>query len=195
MKQIVIENPVIDSPFEMPHRHFIFDDDGITDQIGEERRLSSYFSPIAHPKKSRKADQFDLDFGTEFHKTRIKENKFINDIRERVDLWRRGGYRGVTNVTKQLLKYWTNPDREKKLFFCQIEALETVIYITEIARKYGDSWIENLLREANNKSNPLLNRVAFKMATGTGKTVVMAMMIAWHALNKFANPRDRRFSE
>src|SRR5580704_4778550 len=102
---------------------------------------------------------------------------------------------GVTQVTRKLLQHWTNPDRENKLFFCQIEALETLVYLTEAARKVGDNWIENWLRDANDSSNPGLNRVAMKMATGTGKTVVMAMLIAWHALNKLADPKDRRFSD
>ena len=87
------------------------------------------------------------------------------------------------------------PRPRKKLFFCQIEALETAIYITEVARKYGDAWIENRLREANDTSNPGLPRLALKMATGSGKTVVMAMLIAWHVLNKLANPQDARFSD
>ena len=90
---------------------------------------------------------------------------------------------------------WNDPDREKKLFFCQIEALETAIYIAEVAKKFGDAWIENDLREANLSSNPGLPRVAFKMATGSGKTVVMAMIVAWQMLNKLANAQDARFSD
>lgn len=101
----------------------------------------------------------------------------------------------MTPTTKHLLAYWTNPNRERKLFFCQIEALETAIYIVEVARKYNDAWIENALREANDTSNPGLPRTALKMATGAGKTVVMAMLIAWQALNKFANAQDARFSD
>ncbi len=95
-----------------------------------------------------------------------------------------------------LLEFWerTAPDRDKKLFFCQIEAAETAIYLTEVARKY-DPWIENSLRLANDSANPGLYRIAFKMATGTSKTVVMAMVIAWQALNKLANPQDARFSD
>ena len=68
--------------------------------------------------------------------------------------------------------------RDKPLFFCQIEAVETAIYITEVARKYGDAWIENDLRTANDTSNPGLPRMALRMATESGKTVVMAMVIA-----------------
>ena len=118
-----------------------------------------------------------------------------NRIRQRVSLWRQGGYLGVTPTTARLLEYWTDPDRERKFFFCQIEALETAIYITEVAKKYGDAWIANTVREANDTANPGLPRTAFKMATGAGKTVVMAMAIAWHALNKLANTQDARFSD
>jgi type III restriction enzyme len=193
MKQVVIENPVINSPFVEPSRHFKFSEDGITDEIFEARRVSSYFIPIAKPKKKGKSAQ--LTFETEWTQDRVEENKFINQIRSRVGLWRQGGYQGVTKTTRFMLEYWTNPDRDRKLFFCQIEALETAIYVTEVAKKYGDSWIENELRRFNEDANPLLLRIAFKMATGSGKTVVMAMLIAWHVLNKLANPQDARFSD
>jgi type III restriction enzyme len=73
--------------------------------------------------------------------------------------------------------------------------LETVIYITECAGKYGDAWIENSLREANQAANPLLYRIAFKMATGSGKTLVIAMLIGWQTLNKSPTRRDKRFSD
>lgn len=191
MKQVVIENPILNSPFQQPKRHFKFTEEGITDEIIEERRISSYFIPIAKPKK--KGKQLSLD--TEWTEDRIEENKFINQVRDRVSLWRKRDYSGITKTSRFLLDYWKNPEREKKLFFCQIEALESIIYITEVASKFGDAWIENAIRQANQDANPLLNRIAFKMATGSGKTVVMAMLIAWHALNKFANPQDARFSD
>ena len=110
-------------------------------------------------------------------------------------LWREGGYVHATKTTRRLLEYWANPQRDNKLFFCQIEALETAIYITEAARKCGDTWIENDIRDANDSANPGLYRLAFKMATGSGKTVVMGMLIAWQALNKLANSQDGRFSD
>jgi len=192
VRQVVIENPVINSPFREPGRHFKFTDEGITDEINDGRRSSSYFVPIARP---RKKSQKQLVFDTEWTQDRIEENKLVNRIRARVKLWRERGYAGITPTTSRLLAYWTDPDREKKLFFCQIEALETAIYLTEAAHKCGDAWIENELRDANDSSNPGLPRTAFKMATGTGKTVVMAMLIAWHTLNKLANPQDARFSD
>lgn len=192
MSQVVIQNPILNSPFREPTRHFRFDDDGITDQIVDGRRISSYFIPIAQPKKKSSKQRV---FDTEWTRDRIEENKLVNQIRARIKLWRDGGYLGVTPTTSRLLAYWNDPDRERRLFFCQIEALETAIYLAEAAKKYGDGWIENSIRDANNLSNPGLPRTAFKMATGSGKTVVMAMLIAWQALNKLANSQDARFSD
>ena len=193
MRQVVIENPILNSPFEEPTRHFKFSDEGITDEIVNERRVSSYFIPIAPPKK-QKSKQMEF-VETQWTKSRIEENRFINQIRERVAIWRKGQYQGITKTTEQLLEYWRNPERDRKLFFCQIEALETAIYITEVARRYGDAWIENELRRFNEGANPGIFRLAFKMATGSGKTVVMAMLIAWHTLNKLADSRNVRFSD
>ncbi len=191
MPQIVIDNPILNSPFVEPTRHFRFDEQGITNDIVETRRVSSYFTPIAQPKK--KGTQ--LQFETEWTQDRLEENRVVNLIRQRVGAWRKGGHVGVTGVTSRLLSYWTNPERDKPLFFCQVEAVETAIYITEVARKYGDAWIENDLRTANDSSNPGLPRIAMKMATGSGKTVVMAMLMAWQALNKIENRQDARFSD
>lgn len=191
MPQVVIENPILNSPYVEPIPHFRFSDEGITDEIVESRRVSSYFMPIPAAKKKGK----QLAFDTEWTRDRVEENKFINRVRARVAQWRTGRYVGVTKTTGRLLEYWTRPDRERKLFFCQIEALETAIYLTEVANKYGDAWIENDLRRFNEDANPLLFRIALKMATGSGKTVVMAMLIAWQALNKLANPQDARFAD
>jgi type III restriction enzyme len=193
MKQVIIENPIINSAFEEPLRHFRFDDEGITGEIVQERRKSHYFIPIAQPKK--KSQQLEIPLWTN---DRIEENDFINHVRERVSIWRRGGYRGAVNitpVTRRLLEHWNNPERERQLFFCQREALETVIYITEIADKSGDIYIRNQLNEYKDAANPLIFRMALKMATGSGKTVVMSMLIAYHTLNKVANPQRREFRQ
>src|SRR5271157_1942275 len=129
MPQVIIPNPILNSPFDEPTRHFFFDEDGITDKPVEARRLSSYFVPVPQPKK--KGKQLVLD--TEWTEDRIEENKFINAVRNTVAKWRFGEYEGVTGATRQLLEYWRNLDRERRLFFCQIEALETAIYLTEAA--------------------------------------------------------------
>jgi type III restriction enzyme len=125
MPPVVIENPILNSPYDEPTRHFKFGDEGITNEVVEERRTSSYFIPIAHPKKKGK----QLQFETEWTSDRLEQNRLVNLVRERVGQWRRGGHVGVTATTARLLTYWADPEREKKLFFCQIEAVETAIYI------------------------------------------------------------------
>jgi type III restriction enzyme len=195
MSSAVIENPILNSPFDEPTRHFKFDDDGITDEIVEARRRSAYFIPIPPPKKKgATAGAVQLGLAGEWTAERVKDSEFINQVRERVSAWRTAKYPNVTNITRELLEYWTDPERERKLFFCQIEALETAIYLAEVAPKL-DTWMENTLRAKNEQANPGLYRIAFKMATGSGKTVVMAMLIAWQTLNKLANPQDGRFSD
>jgi type III restriction enzyme len=132
---VTIENPILNSPFDEPRRHYRFDDDGITDEIAECRRPSSYFIPIAAPRKKGK----QLTFETQWTQDRAKENDDINFIRSRVTLWRERGYPDITPVTRGLLEYWRRSDRERRLFFCQFEALETLIYLTESAEKSGEA--------------------------------------------------------
>ncbi len=191
MSPATIDNPILNSPYHEPTRHFRFDDEGITEEVVAGRRVSGYFVPIPQPKKKG----VQLSFGPEWIDGRFKETEFINRIRGRVGQWRQSGHPGVTAVTRRLLDYWTDPHRDKPLFFCQIEAAETAIYLAEAARKRGDGWIETELRAAHEIYNPGLPRVAFKMATGAGKTLVMAMLIAWQALNKLQDRQDARFSD
>ena len=123
MPDTIIENPILNSPFREPNRHFRFSDEGITNEIVESRRASAYFVPIPPPKKKGK----QLEFDTQWTQDRIQPNDQVNRVRERVKLWREGDYQGVTQVTRKLLQHWTDPDRENKLFFCQVEALETLM--------------------------------------------------------------------
>jgi type III restriction enzyme len=113
--------------------------------------------------------------------------ELVNTIRQRVKDWREHGYPGVTPITRQLLNYWNNPKRERKLFFCQREAAETLIWLIESSP--ADKQGINIPKDGE------LTRYACKMATGSGKTVVMGMVVAWQVLNKLANPQDRRFSD
>jgi type III restriction enzyme len=191
VKQVVIENPILNSPFEPPNRHYKFDDDGITDEIAPGRRPSSYFIPIAAPRKKVKQPTFD----TLWTQDRAKENDEINFIRSRVARWRAQGYPDITPTTRSLLDYWQRPDRERRLYFCQIEAVETLIYLAEAAEKAGDAYILNRLRDDLTAAGTPLLRLACKMATGTGKTGVMALLIAWQTLNRRRAPRDGRFAD
>ena len=186
---VVIENPIINSPFVEPTCHYHFDDAGrITDEIRPQRRVSSYTVPIAKTRKQGAVKQIAFEV-----QERKQENKLINEIRIRVGQWRKQGYPGITAMTRRLLNYWQNPEREKRLFFCQIEAMETIIYLTEVAERQGNQWLINDLHKAN--ANSSLYRLAFKMATGSGKTVVMAMLIVWHTFNKQADLRNKLFSD
>lgn len=183
---VVIENPILNSPYDEPTRHFRFDENGITSDVLEERRPSSYFVAVP-PAKRTKAKQA---FETEWTADRVEENRDINRIREQVGLWCQGGRLHITPTTRRLIEYWTDPDRERRLFFAQIEALDTAIYLAEAADKLGQAWIPDSLKAKSDAANPGLLRVTHKMATGSGKTVVMAMLIAGRRFSKVATPQD-----
>ena len=118
------------------------------------------------------------------------EIPLVNQIRPRVKRWREAGYPGVTSVTKRLLEYWSDPENfdRRRFFFCQLEAVETLIWLTEAppAERVGIEIPGDGGQYA---------RQCCKMATGSGKTVVMAMTIAWQILNKVTDPQDARFSK
>ena len=146
------------------------------------------------PRPRKRGVQQQLEFA-ELTADQIEKNQFVNEIRVRVMRWRELDRPDVTPVTRRLLEYWTDPDRDNPILFCQLEAAETAIYLAEAAQKSGDAWIRNGLDVRNEEHNAKLNRIALKMATGSGKTVVMAMLIAWQTLNKVASPQDARFAK
>ena len=189
-----MNNPILNSPYSEPLKHFKSDERGITDEILEFRRPSSYYIPV--PKAKTAQQQLDLNISEGAYGSELqKENEFINKVRAYVKEWRMSGWPGLTRISRDLLSYWNDESRENKLFFCQIEALETFMYLNEVAEKTGQNWIINDIKKANSGANPGLFRIAFKMATGTGKTVVMAMIIAYQTLNKLRYPQDTRFTD
>jgi hypothetical protein len=117
LSQVVIENPIINSPFDEPTRHFRFNDEGITDEEVAGRRVSSYFVPIA-PSKKRNGNGKQAVFDTEWTQDRIEESKLVNDIRRRVATWRKGGYVGVTPTTARFgpARTGQNPNHEFSRF-------------------------------------------------------------------------------
>ena len=167
MAQVTIENPVINSLLEETRRHFRFTEDGVMDEIVDGHRISEYFVPIPRTKKKSSKQ---LSFKTEWTSDRLQENQFTNWVWERVKKRRKGCYQGITHVSAQLIEYWNKPGREPKLFFCQIEALETVIYVTEAAGKYGDTLREIAIQRANTEANPLLCRIASKWQPSRAKS-------------------------
>jgi len=189
-----MKSPIINSPYYEPSLHFKADVRGLTDEILEFRRPSSCYIPIPRARNKNDLENMTLlegSYGEELQ----KENVFINKVRAKVTAWRKQGYSGITKTSRDLLLYWSNDERTNKLFFCQIEALETLMYLNEVAEKEGESWLINEIKKANEEANPGLYRIAFKMATGSGKTVVMAMIIAYNTLNKIRYPMDTRFTD
>ena len=181
--------PIICSPFEAPSHHYALDDQGQpTGEKQNSRRASSYLVPVPLPRR-RVREQIELGLEVEGAHSRVSENALINEIRQQVDRWRAlaPAQWGVTPETQRLLLHWRSPERERKLFFCQREAAETLIYLTEVAPKQ----FRKELEDANSEANPDLFRMACKMATGSGKTTVMGMLLAWHAINKAAGPAPR----
>ena len=185
----MIERVILNSPFEEPTRHFRVVGGTFTDEVVSGRRRSSHLIPVAKPRGS--IQQLRLDtVGADT----VQENQFINEVRSLVGAWRDEGHLGCTATTRALLEYWTDPSRENRLFFAQVEAIETAIFLAEYAPKHRPH-ILNYLDRLNQQENASLPRRALKMATGTGKTVVMGMLIAWQTLNKMANAKDRRFTD
>lgn len=112
MKQVTIDNPILNAPFAPPDRHFKFSSEGITNEIADGRRTSVYFVPIAKPKKSG-GKQKELFEPEEW----IQENELVNRIRQRVGLWRERGHPDITPATRRLLDHWIDPNRGNKLIW------------------------------------------------------------------------------
>jgi len=200
------ERPILNSPYEYPGRHWELDDHGQpTQRIIESRRPASYITPIPRPKK-RKGSQdqlhiiFDEGKGLSTEEQEYDPTPIINALRHEVDKWRMRPNPGdwqVTPETARLLQYWRHHRFSNiRPFFCQIEAVETLIWLTEVAPKAGRTGerFSEHLKLANANANPDLYRVALKMATGAGKTTVMAMIIAWQTINAVRHPSSRRFT-
>lgn len=177
MGRATIDRLIVNSPYEEPTRHWRYDRETRTFELVEGRRPAGYVIASEH---SRSFDDPGI----------FVEIPLVNRIRQRVREWRSAGYPGVTSVTRRLLEYWHDPEEfdVRRFFFAQLEAAETLIWLLEAppAERAGI--------EIPGDGGPF-ERQCCKMATGTGKTVVMAMVIAWHILNKVTNPQDARFSK
>ena len=195
--------PILNSPYARPSRHWELDAAGQpTQHIIENRRSASFVTPIPKPKKVTK--QASLLLGDEALSSAAqayeKTSVVLNQVRERVDRWRREPESrwNVTPETARLLRHWREwPHDQYRPFFCQLEAVETVIWLTEVApelRKKDTLAPLEYLERANRDANPKLARLALKLATGAGKTTVMAMLIAWQTLNAVRRPQSSRYT-
>ena len=206
MIQQFFERPILNSPYAFPARHWELDADGQpTNKIMETRRRSDLITPVPKPRKRRQGKgqkEFVLG-GADGLSTAEQEynpTPIINEIRGYVETWRNlpnPDQWQVTPETSRLLKHWRHhPFQGLRPFFCQIEAVETAIWLAEVAPKMGARGAKfwEHLKGANEQSNPELLRIALKLATGAGKTTVMAMMIAWQTVNAARHPTSKNFS-
>ena len=181
-----LQNPVVNGPYDPPTQYFVVGPQGPTGELRAGRRPSESFIPIPRSKKRGKAnaDATALEFDFDSTGERREVNSLINQLRSDVELWRAREYEHVTHISRKLLLHWADPNRENRILYGQREAVETTIFLTEAAGKgtYRD-W-RRAIAEANDAYNAGLPRLALKMATGSGKTVVMAMLIAWQTLNR-----------
>lgn len=203
------EHPILNSPYECPLRHWELDTDGQpTQRIIETRRRAEFITPIPKPKKqkakAKSAEKqsvmvFDEGQGLSTKQQQYDPTSIINDIRGNVDRWRElpsPNQWNVTPVTARLLQHWReHPFADIRPFFCQVEAVETAIWLTEVAPHTATGKrLLNLLAAANDEANPELMRIALKLATGAGKTTVMAMLIAWQTINAARYPNSKQFT-
>lgn len=200
------EQPVINSPYEYPSQHWELDEQGQpTQKIIENRRRAEFITPIPKPKK-RKTDKqqsfvFNEGKGLSTDEQQYDPTSIINDLRSYIDEWRvlpDAKQWRVTPETERLLKHWRHHRFSNiRPFFCQIEAVETAIWLTEVAPslgKAGTKFIKHL-ENANRDANSDLIRLALKLATGAGKTTVMAMLIVWQTANAVRRPNSKKFSK
>ncbi len=199
------ERPILNSPYEYPSRHWELDGSGQpTQQIIENRRRAEFITPIPKPKKQKGAKQADLIFdegkGLSNEDQQYSHTAIINAVRQEVDKWRmipNPNDWHVTPETARLLQHWRHHKFSSiRPFFCQVEAVETAIWLTEVAPQSGKSAERFLthLVNANREANPELMRLALKLATGAGKTTVMAMVIAWQTINAVRRPNSKKFT-
>jgi type III restriction enzyme len=173
-----IDQLIINSPYEEPSSYWSYNRESRSFSRKEGRRPAGYVT--ATPG----ARSFD-DPGI------FRELPLVNQIRPRVKAWAEGGYPGASGITLKLLQHWKDPEEwegQRRFFFCQLEAIETLIWLAEAptADKVGIDVPSD---------GGEFRRLCTKMATGSGKTIIMAMLIAWHVLNKATYPQDRRFSK
>ncbi len=205
MSNPFFDHPILNSPYECPQRHWELDADGQpTQRVVENRRRAEFITPIPKPKKRKKAVQqpemvFDEGKGLSTKEQQYDPTSIINQVRQNVDSWRSlpsPTQWQVSAETARLLQHW----RHHKFggirpFFCQVEAVETAIWLIEVApQSKSGKRVLGHLAGASRDANPELMRLALKLATGAGKTTVMAMIIAWQTINAVRRPASKHFT-
>lgn len=204
MSNPFFDHPILNSPYQRPTCHWELDETGQpTQKVVADRRKAQFITPIPKPKKQKTTPKqggflFDEGKGLSTGKQQYDPTSIINKVRGHVDTWRAlpVSQWQVTHETARLLQHWRHHDfHGVRPFFCQVEAVETAIWLTEVAplSKPGKELLEHLAA-ANKDANPELMRLALKLATGAGKTTVMAMIIAWQTVNAVRSPTSKSFT-
>ena len=197
MSSPFFDHPILNSPYEYPRRHWELDPSGQpTQRMLERRRRAEFITPIPKPKKRRRAPEtqaemvFDEGKGLSTASQQYDLTSIINEVRSQVDTWRTlsPAQWQVTPETARLLEYRRHHDfSDIRPFFCQLEAVETVIWLTEVAHRLpAGKRLQKHLASANRDANPELDRLALKLATGAGiRCVVSVSMLTegWDANN------------
>lgn len=202
MSNQFFDHPILNSPYAYPNRHWELDKTGQpTQKIESKRRRADFITPIPKSKKQQGSQQsLDMDEDVSNDKDRYANATIITALREEVDKWRllpNPNTWRVTPETARLLQHWRYHEFAGiRPFFCQVEAAETAIWLTEVAPqlgKVGQRFLDHL-DTVNAEANPELMRLALKLATGAGKTTVMAMLIAWQTINAVRKPNSKKFT-
>lgn len=208
-----VNKPILCSPFYEPMKHWFYEmETGKASEMSGRRPASYWY-------KSRRTGTTQLEI---FAEEQREDLPLVNLLRDDVRRWRDSKYENATVITKQLLNHWYQKGKIRRLFFCQLEAVETIIYVQEIlasgkkprfnpklsiedyhrlTKSEKPSFITDeslsqnptLIDIPNDSQYPPLTRYGSKMATGSGKTVVMAMLIAWSFCNRGRVLSDERF--
>ncbi len=172
----VHRQPVLTRPYGEPDRHWKTVAGATVDEIVDRRR------PADEPLPMGESTQLQGDLALDAVRV---DGGMIDKLRGEVRRWRGEGWPKTSNATRELLEYWSRKPGEgpvHSLFFAQREAIETVVFLTELGN--GSHWMVRHLNDAAEGWNRGLMRLALRMATGTGKTTVMACLIAWYAVNR-----------
>ena len=209
-----VENPILCSPYKEPDQHWLYDTrTGIPSKMPKRRPASYWF-------KTERTGSAQMSLLAEEERDDLP---LVNALREDVNRWRESGWENASETTKKLLRHWWREDRGRRLFFCQVEAVETIIYLQEImvqgkkprwTPKLGVDEYHALCKGQNPRPQEWVTKIAqhpklvdiphesglrpiprhaCKMATGSGKTVLMAMLISWAFCNRGTKPGDPRF--
>ena len=210
-----VDKPIICNPYDEPNDHWVYDNFGNASRAGHRRPAGYWYKTEKTGSRQERL----------FFEEQRDDLPLVNLLRDDVRRWREVDYRGASNVTRELLQWWARKDRGRRLFFCQREAVETIIYLAELRMpgkssrtrfktnfsltdedlqrllhgerpsfaREGAKYEERLIDRPVDESLLPLVRLGCKMATGSGKTVVMAMLIAWAFCNRGKNPMSREF--